>query len=604
MESYGFTDAGPSRPRLSTSEAQTYLYPSSTKRPVREYQLAIARAALLENTLVSLPTGFGKTLIASVVMHNFGRWFPDGACAFVAPTKPLVEQQLRAFCETCGVSHLDCRVLTGEIPPAERRPLWRTARFFFCTPHIVNNDVNSGLADPHRFVCVVYDEVHHAHASGSEYARLAKLFRAREAKVRVLGLSATAGRDLHQVQMVVNVLAIARMHVYCEGDDELRPYSHVKEVSVETVADPEERPKLRTRLLAPARAAANRLAQAGVLGPYSGRPEDIEPAAVAAAERQLDAIAAQSAMRFSGMMTPAQVHELQKAHRLLSALHRAAAAAERRGARRGGAAEAAAGDESVDEDEEEASQRDAGEAEAEVARELAAARAEGLGDDAADELLEEVREWTASAFGGPRSEWQKILMKIGPLGELLRANFGRAAASRVIVFVRYRANVTQLCNHLARHSAADGVKAHAFVGRSRRADLRGGGAAGMDQAEQLRVLRQFRGGEFNVLVATSVAEEGLDIGEVDLIVCFDSVTSPIRLMQRFGRTGRKMDGRCVLLLTQKEGREYRATIDAAERLAAELRYGSRVDMRPNAKFEPLPREMPPPQRCSADLSRV
>ena len=67
--------------------------------------------------------------------------------------------------------------------------------------------------------------------------------------MRVLGLSATAGRDLHQVQMVVNVLAIARMHVYCEGDDELRPYSHVKEVSVETVADPEERPKLRTRLL-------------------------------------------------------------------------------------------------------------------------------------------------------------------------------------------------------------------------------------------------------------------------------------------------------------------------------------------------------------------
>ena len=233
-----------------------------------------------------------------------------------------------------------------------------------------------------------------------------------------------------------------------------------------------------------------------------------------------------------------------------------------------------------------------------MARELAAARAEGLGDDAADELLEEVREWTASAFGGPRSEWQKILMKIGPLGELLRANFGRAAASRVIVFVRYRANVTQLCNHLARHSADDGVKAHAFVGRSRRADLRGGGAAGMDQAEQLRVLRQFRGGEFNVLVATSVAEEGLDIGEVDLIVCFDSVTSPIRLMQRFGRTGRKMDGRCVLLLTQKEGREYRATIDAAERLAAELRYGSRVDMRPNASSSRCP------ERCRAAAPRL
>ena len=34
------------------------------------------------------------------------------------------------------------------------------------------------------------------------------------------------------------------------------------------------------------------------------------------------------------------------------------------------------------------------------------------------------------------------------------------------------------------------------------------------QAEQLRVISEFRGGAVNVLVATSVAEEGLDIGEV------------------------------------------------------------------------------------------
>lgn len=40
---------------------------------VREYQYRMARTALLANTLVCLPTGLGKTLIAAVVMFNFHR---------------------------------------------------------------------------------------------------------------------------------------------------------------------------------------------------------------------------------------------------------------------------------------------------------------------------------------------------------------------------------------------------------------------------------------------------------------------------------------------------------------------------------------------------
>jgi ERCC4-related helicase len=67
------------------------------------------------------------------------------------------------------------------------------------------------------------------------------------------------------------------------------------------------------------------------------------------------------------------------------------------------------------------------------------------------------------------------------------------------------------------------------------------------------VIRQFRNGGYNTLVATCVGEEGLDIGEVDLIVCFDASASPIRLVQRMGRTGRKRDGRIVVLVT--EGKE-------------------------------------------------
>ena len=55
--------------------AQSWVYPSGIAE--REYQVAIVEQALLNNTLVCLPTGLGKTFIAAVVMYNFFRWFPE-----------------------------------------------------------------------------------------------------------------------------------------------------------------------------------------------------------------------------------------------------------------------------------------------------------------------------------------------------------------------------------------------------------------------------------------------------------------------------------------------------------------------------------------------
>lgn len=72
-------------------------------------------------------------------------------------------------------------------------------------------------------------------------------------------------------------------------------------------------------------------------------------------------------------------------------------------------------------------------------------------------------------------------------------------------------------------------------------------------------MHRFRQGGFNTLVSTCVGEEGLDIGEVDLIVCFDAQKNPIRLVQRMGRTGRKRQGRIVVILA--EGREERVSVD-------------------------------------------
>lgn len=59
--------------------------------------------------------------------------------------------------------------------------------------------------------------------------------------------------------------------------------------------------------------------------------------------------------------------------------------------------------------------------------------------------------------------------------------------------------------------------------------------------------QKFRSGGYNVIVATSIGEEGLDIMEVDLVICFDANISPLRMIQRMGRTGRKHDGRVDIL---------------------------------------------------------
>lgn len=87
-------------------------------------------------------------------------------------------------------------------------------------------------------------------------------------------------------------------------------------------------------------------------------------------------------------------------------------------------------------------------------------------------------------------------------------------------------------------------------------------------------MRCFREGGYNVLVSTCVGEEGLDIGEVDLIICFDVQKSPIRMVQRMGRTGRKREGRIVVLLA--EGREERVSLQCCYYIFADYPMGFRL----------------------------
>jgi len=90
-----------------------------------------------------------------------------------------------------------------------------------------------------------------------------------------------------------------------------------------------------------------------------------------------------------------------------------------------------------------------------------------------------------------------------------------------------------------------GIRPMRFVGQASR-----GEDIGLSQKEQVEILRKFREGEVNVIVATSIGEEGLDIPQVDLVVFYEPVPSEIRTIQRRGRTGRSAAGRVVMLVTR------------------------------------------------------
>ena len=88
-----------------------WIYP--TNLPIRSYQINIVQKALFNNTLVCLPTGLGKTFVAAVVMYNFYRWYPSGKVIFMAPTKPLVIQQVKACQQIMAIPAEHIAEMTG-----------------------------------------------------------------------------------------------------------------------------------------------------------------------------------------------------------------------------------------------------------------------------------------------------------------------------------------------------------------------------------------------------------------------------------------------------------------------------------------------------------
>ena len=132
-----------------------------------------------------------------------------------------------------------------------------------------------------------------------------------------------------------------------------------------------------------------------------------------------------------------------------------------------------------------------------------------------------------------------------------------------MVFTQYRDSLEMIHQKLEK----EGIKSAKFFGQASR-----DGEKGLTQKEQKEIIKAFKTGEYDVLLSTSVAEEGIDIPAVDLVILYEPVPSEVRMIQRRGRTGRKRSGRVKVLITNGTRDEgyYWASVNKERRMKHQL----------------------------------
>ena len=466
----------------------------------RLYQADIARTALEHNTLVVLPTGLGKTAIALRVMAEFLLREPTRSILFLAPTRPLVVQHARSVASTLLAP--EPLVLTGAIPPDRRAALLRPLQIVVATPQVVANDLTEGNFPLESFSLLIFDEAHRA-VGDYPYVELGRRNRSGP-RARVLAMTASPGGTLERIREVWANLAIEHFEYRTEHDPDVVPYIHGVGVQTINVPVPVEVQYLAVRL----RAAVQR--QVGVLREL-GLLANGEASRRALLEiRELLLRQMEAERRESGSSSGIVWKAITAQAAAMKGLH-ALELIETQG---------------VDALREYFLRQDHS-----AARRRTPSLRAFLDDPDVLEVRRRLAELTV--------EHPKIATAVRVVREELTRNPG----ARVIVFSQYRDTVDRLVDELVQ--AGPAVRPARFVGQAAR-----GEDPGLSQREQVSILDRFRRGEVNCLVATSVAEEGLDIPATDLVVFYEPIPDVIRTIQRRGRTGRARVGRAIVLVAE------------------------------------------------------
>jgi len=475
----------------------------------RAYQLSALDHCLSASTLLVLPTGMGKTPIEVMALAERLKQ-PGGRGIMLAPTNALVNQHLSDMRALLNLpEQQEIVALTGSIPPKKRRDIWEAATIVIATPQVVRNDVQNGLTHLSDVALLIIDEAHRANGNHA-MAQVGDLFAEQHPDGLVLAATASPGHIEAEINEVCERLRIENIHVRPPGDALLAPYATGLEVNDVVVEVPDE-----LRLLAnPLQLWLSRIVERlRRLGFYT-RQGHVTAGGLQEAQRRISASISKG--ESFGYRAAKENGIAMRLNHLISSILCQGVAATRETLSRIG---------------------QGGQDEKKSAREFAA-----------DPRIVQLKDTLA--------EMNEIHSKVTMVRRMVRRQLKESPDSRIIVFANFRDTVDEISRVL---SNVENAVPQRFVGQASR-----DGSSGMSQKMQLESLDAFRSGEANVLVATSVGEEGLDVPNADLVIFYEPVGSEIRTIQRRGRTGRQRAG-TVHVLIAKDTRDEGARASAKHR---------------------------------------
>lgn len=475
-----------------------YIRPDTVQK--RQYQLAVAMRALEENTLVVLPTGLGKTVIALLVAAS--RLLNEGGRVLIlAPTKPLVDQHLRFFESTLSLpdpQDSDCISFTGDTPPEKRAMLWENCRVCCATPQVIQNDVLKGRYSLSDVSLLIVDECHRA-VGNYAYTHLTEQYLEQAEKPLILGMTASPGSDQIRVGEVCTHLGITRVETRQESDPDVSPYIHERTLEVITVELP---PPLKRIVQITNAMIDSRIGALGALQYPLPKREGLSM-------KVLSQLYATIQERITE--GEARAYQAASLYGEIMKLRHAVILAESQGSRALSLYLEKLNTEGNSKKGSKASQR-----------------------MVADYRFSEIIRIITGISG-------EIHPKAKITADIIKHQLIDDPDSKIIVFASYRDSVSMLVEYLTE----EGISACRFVGQASKQKEKG-----LSQKKQIEAIQRFRGGEYHVLVATSVGEEGLDIPSTDLVIFYEAVPSEIRSIQRKGRTGRSAAGMIIVLVTK------------------------------------------------------
>ena len=483
----------------------------------RAYQENIFINCLNCNCLVVIPTGLGKTIIALMLAVHRLSEKPDSKVIFLAPTKPLVEQHYKSFLDLTIIDPDELESITGTISPEKREKLWEDClRVAFMTPQVLQNDIISGTLSLKNVSLIIFDECHRA-VGDYAYCYIAQKYMDDAESPQILGLTASPGSTEEKINEIKQNLFMDHIEIRTETDSDVIPYIHHVENEWIKIKLPVEYLELLSILTEKLKVSykylkdnelletldVNKVTRKNLLNlnnivnrRISSARDNDEKFKMFYAKKVLA-----NAIRLSHM---SELIETQGVNALKDYF---------------------------DKNEEKIKKNTANKSLKELFQDTSFKRVIELTNDIQSKGI--------------------VHPKIEKLQKLLTKQITENSGSRILVFCHFRDSV----NNIVRFFEEDPIiRAHKFVGQAHK-----GSDKGLTQKKQIELLQEFKEGIYNTLVGTSVAEEGLDIEECDLVVFYDVVPSAIRSIQRRGRTGRKKEGKVYILMaegTRDEGYFY------------------------------------------------